>query len=96
MHELYQIPDCHIDEVGHAGPAGLRIAVQGTHIGASCPTCQTKSLSVHSKYHRLHIFIDFGQLCSSKPATDVHGNRPAVFMISASRFHPGQHTWKAS
>jgi transposase len=44
----------------------------------------------------LHIFIDFGQLCSSKPATDVHGNRPAVFMISASRFHPGQHTWKAS
>jgi hypothetical protein len=44
----------------------------------------------------VHIFIDFGQLCSSKPATDVHGNRPAVFMISASRFHPGQHTWKAS
>ena len=40
----------------------------------------------------LHIFIDFGQLCSSKPATDVHGNRPAVFMISATRFHPGQHT----
>ena len=40
----------------------------------------------------LHIFIDFGQLCSSKPATNVHGNRPAVFMISATRFHPGQHT----
>ena len=40
----------------------------------------------------VHIFIDFGQLCSSKPATDVHGNRPAVFMISATRFHPGQHT----
>src|SRR4051812_36265683 len=36
----------------------------------------------------MHIFIDFGQLCSSKPATNVHGNRPAVFMISASRFSP--------
>src|SRR3954467_4931793 len=23
---------------------------------------------------KVHIFIDFGQLCSSKPATDVHGN----------------------
>jgi hypothetical protein len=44
----------------------------------------------------LHIFIDFGQLCSLKPATDVHGNRPAVFMISATRFQAGQHTWKAS
>src|SRR4051812_7474398 len=31
----------------------------------------------------VHIFIDFGQLCSSKPATNVHGNRTAVFMISA-------------
>jgi hypothetical protein len=40
----------------------------------------------------LHIFIDFGQLCSSKPATHVHGNRPAVFMISATRFQAGQHT----
>jgi hypothetical protein len=44
----------------------------------------------------MHIFIDFGQLCSLKPATDVHGNRPAVFMISATRFQAGQHTWKAS
>jgi hypothetical protein len=44
----------------------------------------------------VHIFIDFGQLCSSKPATDVHGNRPAVFMISATRFQAGQHTCKAS
>jgi hypothetical protein len=41
---------------------------------------------------RLHIFIDFGQLCSSKPTTHVHGNRTVVFMISATRFHPGQHT----
>jgi hypothetical protein len=40
----------------------------------------------------LHIFIDFGQLCSSKPTTHVHGNRTVVFMISATRFHPGQHT----
>jgi hypothetical protein len=40
----------------------------------------------------LHIFIDFGQLCSLKPDTDVHGNRPAVFMISATRFQAGQHT----
>jgi hypothetical protein len=47
-------------------------------------------------YEVMHIFIDFGQLCSSKPATNVHGNRTAVFMISASRFHSGQHTWKAS
>jgi hypothetical protein len=39
----------------------------------------------------VHIFIDFGQLCSSKPATHVHGNRPAVFMISATRFQAGQH-----
>jgi hypothetical protein len=39
----------------------------------------------------LHIFIDFGQLCSFKPATHVHANRPAVSMISASRFQPGQH-----
>jgi hypothetical protein len=47
-------------------------------------------------YQKLHIFIDFGQLCSSKPATHVHGNRPAVFMISATRFQAGQHTCKAS
>jgi len=40
----------------------------------------------------MHIFIDFGQLCSSKPATHVHGNRTAVFMISATRFQAGQHT----
>jgi hypothetical protein len=40
----------------------------------------------------VHIFIDFGQLCSWKPDTDVHGNRTAVFMISATRFQPGQHT----
>src|SRR3954467_3449346 len=52
MHELYPIPDCHIEEVGHAGPAGFRIAVQGTQSGASCPTCQTMSLSVHSRYRR--------------------------------------------
>jgi hypothetical protein len=39
-----------------------------------------------------HIFIDFGQLCSSKPTGRVHGNRTAVFMISTTRFHPGQHT----
>src|SRR3954454_16048295 len=32
----------------------------------------------------LHIFIDFGQLCSLKPATHVHGNRTVVFMISAT------------
>jgi hypothetical protein len=44
----------------------------------------------------MHIFIDFGQLCSSKPATHVQGNRTAVFMISATRFQAGQHTWKAS
>jgi hypothetical protein len=42
--------------------------------------------------HDLHIFIDFGQLCSLKPTTHVHGNRTVVFMISATRFHPGQHT----
>jgi transposase len=52
MHELYPIPDCHIEEVGHAGPTGLRIAVQGAHPAASCPTCHTTSLSVHSRYRR--------------------------------------------
>jgi hypothetical protein len=51
---------------------------------------------VASPLSGVHIFIDFGQLCSSKPATDVHGNRPAVFMISATRFQAGQHTCKAS
>ena len=40
----------------------------------------------------LHIFIDFGQLCSSKPTTHVHGNRTAVFMISTTCFEAGQHT----
>ncbi len=40
----------------------------------------------------LHIFIDFGPLCSWKPDTPVHANRPVVFMISASHFQPGQHT----
>lgn len=40
---------------------------------------------------RLHIFIYFGQLCSWKPDTDVHRNRTAVFMISATRFQPGQY-----
>jgi hypothetical protein len=40
----------------------------------------------------MHIFIDFGQLCSSKPTGRVHGNRTPVFMISATRFQPGQHT----
>ena len=40
----------------------------------------------------LHIFIDFGQLCSWKPAAPVHGNRTPIFMISATRFHLGQHT----
>jgi hypothetical protein len=40
----------------------------------------------------VHIFIDFGQLCSLKPTTHVHGNRTVVFMISTTRFHPGQHT----
>src|SRR3954465_14217050 len=52
MHELYPIPDCHIEEVGHAGPTGLRIAVQGAHPAASCPACHTTSLSVHSRYRR--------------------------------------------
>jgi hypothetical protein len=40
----------------------------------------------------LHIFIDFGQLCSSKPTARVHGNRTAVFMISTICFQAGQHT----
>ena len=44
----------------------------------------------------LHIFIDFGQLCSSKPTARVHGNRTAVFMISTTCFQAGQHTCKAS
>jgi hypothetical protein len=39
----------------------------------------------------LHIFIDFGQLCSSKPTGRVHGNRTAVFMISTTCFQAGQH-----
>ena len=52
MHELYPIPDCRIEEVGHAGPTGLRIAVQGAHPAASCPTCHTTSLSIHSRYRR--------------------------------------------
>jgi hypothetical protein len=41
---------------------------------------------------KLHIVIDFGQLCSLKPTAPVHGNRTSVFMISATRFQPGQHT----
>ena len=41
---------------------------------------------------QVHIFIDFGQLCSSKPTAHVHGNRTAVFMISATCFQAGQHT----
>jgi hypothetical protein len=45
---------------------------------------------------RLHIFIDFGQLCSSKPTTHVHGNRTAVFMISTTCFQAGPHTCKAN
>ena len=40
---------------------------------------------------KLHIFIDFGQLCSSKPTGRVHGNRTAVFMISTTCFQAGQH-----
>jgi hypothetical protein len=39
----------------------------------------------------VHIFIDFGQLCSSKPTGRVHGNRTAVFMISTTCFQAGQH-----
>jgi hypothetical protein len=27
----------------------------------------------------MHIFIDFGQLCSPEPTTHVHANRPPVF-----------------
>ena len=57
---------------------------------------ETTSVIALGSATEVHIFIDFGQLCSSKPATHVHGNRPAVFMISATRFHPGQHTRKAS
>jgi transposase len=52
MHELYPIPDCHIEEVGDAGRGGLRVAVQATHPAASCPACHTTSLSVHSRYRR--------------------------------------------
>src|SRR4051812_36110538 len=44
----------------------------------------------------LHVFIDFCQLCSSKPTAHVHGNRTAVFMISTTCFRAGQHTFKAS
>jgi hypothetical protein len=51
-----------------------------------------KTLAELAQQFDMHIFIDFGQLCSSKPATHVHGNRPAVFMISATRFQAGQHT----
>jgi hypothetical protein len=48
---------------------------------------------VRSLAHRIvHIFIDFGQLCSSKPTARVHGNRTAVFMISTTCFQAGQHT----
>jgi hypothetical protein len=53
---------------------------------------QVQILPKAAKDLKVHIFIDFGQLCSSKPTTHVHGNRPVVFMISATRFHPGQHT----
>jgi transposase len=52
MHELYPIPDCRIVEVGDAGRGGLRVAIQGTHSGASCPAPHTTSLSVHSRYRR--------------------------------------------
>ena len=40
----------------------------------------------------VHIFIDFGQLCSSKPTSRVLGYRTAVFMNSTTRFQAGQHT----
>src|SRR5690349_1968321 len=52
MQELFPIPDCRIDAVGQAGPAGLCVAVQGTRSGASCPDCHTASHAVHSRYHR--------------------------------------------
>jgi hypothetical protein len=35
------------------------------------------------------IFIDFGQLCSSKPTARFQGNRTAVFMISTTCFQAG-------
>ena len=33
----------------------------------------------------MHIFIDFGQLCSSKPTGHVHGNRTPAFKPDSTR-----------
>jgi DNA invertase Pin-like site-specific DNA recombinase len=60
------------------------------------PVRTMEQLTGYREIMALHIFIDFGQLCSSKPTAHVHGNRTAVFMISATRFQAGQHTCKAS
>lgn len=52
MQELFPIPDCRIEQVRQAGPAGIDIAIQVARPNASCPACHRPSQSVHSRYHR--------------------------------------------
>jgi hypothetical protein len=60
-------------------------------MGASSVLTKQGEAVVCVAWRELHTFIDFGQLCSSKPTGRVHGNRTAVFMISTTCFQAGQH-----
>ena len=86
-------------DCGHTGVPVVTAssAAVSRRADGGAPPCRIVHASrIASSISRLHIFIDFGQLCSSKPTTHVHGNRTAVFMISTTCFQAGQHTFKAS
>ena len=72
------------DEIRIAGFGTFGVSERGERQGRNPQTGEAITIAVH-------IFIDFGQLCSSKPTGRFHGNRTAVFMISTTCFQAGQH-----
>ena len=49
---LCPLPGCRLVRVARDGPGSLTVLAQARHDHARCPTCRTRSTTVHSRYHR--------------------------------------------
>jgi len=74
---LCPLPGCRLVRVARDGPGSLTVLAQARHDHARCPTCRTRSTTVHSRYHRrpadLPVSGKAGRLQRTRPVKAAPG-----------------------